>query len=341
MYLFWCQESELQMMLRKDWSTSVLFAVSAKARKAFRNVLHEEHTSGFRAEAMLMASRTLVLQSLRNIRYSILLTRKIMAEIHPTVVIAPRAELSAGVTVGPYTVIENDVFIGPDCDIGAHTVIKQFTRLGARNRVAEHAVLGGLPQDVKFRGETTYLEIGDDNLIREFCTLHRACGENSITRIGARNFLMVGIHIAHNCNIGDDNIFANGVALAGHINVEDHAFLSSNVGCHQFVNIGRYAMVGGKSKIVQDILPFFTTNGNPARVRGLNSVGLRRAGFTAAERRNLKHAYQLLLRSGLSLAEALTQMATLDDVHVNHLIGFIRNSQRGITRRQNPKSGGD
>lgn len=258
-----------------------------------------------------------------------------MPEVHSTALVSPRAVLGAGVTVGPYAVIEEDTVIGAGCTIGAHSVIKQFTRLGTDNYIAEHAVLGGLPQDVKFRGETTYLEIGDANQIREFCTLHRACGAGETTRIGSRNFLMVGIHIAHNCIVGDDNIFANGVALAGHIEVEDHAFLSSNVGCHQFIRIGRYAMVGGKSKIVQDILPFFTTDGNPARVRGLNTVGLRRAGFTATQRGHLKNAYRVLLRSGLGLDEALGQLATLavNDANIAHLLAFIRRSQRGIARK--------
>ena len=256
-----------------------------------------------------------------------------MPEIHATALVSPRASLGEGITVGPYAVIEDETIIGAGCTIGAHTVIKQFTRLGANNYIAEHAVLGGLPQDVKFRGETTYLEIGDNNQIREFCTLHRACGPGQTTRIGSHNFLMVGIHIAHNCIVGDDNIFANGVALAGHIEVEDHAFLSSNVGCHQFIRIGRYAMVGGKSKIVQDILPFFTTDGNPARVRGLNTVGLRRAGFTAAQRDTLKRAYRVLLRSGVSREEALSQLETFADEHVTHLVEFVRRSQRGISRR--------
>ena len=253
-------------------------------------------------------------------------------EIHPTAVIAKSARVAEGVRVGPYVVIEDDVQIGPDCEIASHAVIKQFTELGRRNRVHEHVVLGGLPQDVKFRGESSRLVVGDDNLIREGVTIHRASGEGEETRVGSRNFLMIGVHIAHNCRVGDDNIFANEVALAGHITVEDHAFLSNGVGCHQFIRIGRYAMVGGKSKIVQDVLPFFTTDGNPPRVRGLNSVGLRRAGFSAEERTALKSAYRLLFRSNLALEEALRQMAEIRDPHVEHLINFIRGSRRGFSR---------
>ncbi len=188
--------------------------------------------------------------------------------IHPTAVIDPTSQLASDIRIGPLAVVEDNVSIGPGCEIGSHAVVKRFTTIGSRNKVFEHAVLGGEPQDTKFNGETSRLVIGDDNLIREFCTLHRASGAGETTRVGSRNFFMVGVHIAHNCEVGDDNIFANDVALAGHIAVADHVFLSNNVGAHQFVRFGRYAMVGGKSKIVQDVLPFFITDGNPPRVRG-------------------------------------------------------------------------
>jgi UDP-N-acetylglucosamine acyltransferase len=237
-------------------------------------------------------------------------------------------------SIHPTAIIEDNVEIGPDCEIGAYAVIKRFTRLGARNRVFEHAVIGGEPQDVKFRGETSYLEIGDDNIIREFCTLHRANGADETTRIGSRNFFMVGVHVAHNCVIGDDNIFANEVALAGHITIEDHVFLSNGVGAHQFVRMGRHAMIGGKSKIVQDVLPFFITDGNPPRVRGVNSVGLRRAGFNEDERRALKDAYRILFRSELPLQNALQTLDELEDEHVAHLANFIRGSKRGFVRAE-------
>jgi UDP-N-acetylglucosamine acyltransferase len=234
--------------------------------------------------------------------------------------------------IHPTAIIEDNVEIGPDCEIGAYAVVKRFTRLGARNRIFEHAVIGGEPQDVKFKGETSYLEIGDDNIIREFCTFHRANGEGLLTSIGSRNFFMVGVHVAHNCVIGDDNIFANEVALAGHIAIEDHVFVSNNVGAHQFVRMGRYAMIGGKSKIVQDVLPFFITDGNPATVRGVNSVGLQRAGFSEEARHALKSAYKLLFRSKMPLADVLEQLAQIDNQHVAHLVSFIRGSKRGFIR---------
>jgi UDP-N-acetylglucosamine acyltransferase len=254
--------------------------------------------------------------------------------IHPTAIVSPRAHLAKDVRVGPYAVIEDEVIIGAGCEIGAHAIVKRFTTLGARNRVFEHATIGGEPQDVKFKGEASGLSIGDDNLIREYATIHRASGEGNITRVGSGNFLMVGVHVAHNCEVGDDNILANGVALAGHVAVADHVFLSSNVGAHQFVRMGRYAMVGGKSKIVQDVLPYFTTDGNPARVRGLNSVGLRRAGFSTDTRRALKRAYQILFRTRLPLADALRQLEQFDDEHVRHLADFIRHSRRGFARAE-------
>jgi len=252
--------------------------------------------------------------------------------IHPTATIGERVAISDNVVVNAYVVIEDDVQIGPECEIGAHAVFKRFTKIGTRNRIFEHAVIGGEPQDLKFKGEQSYLEIGDDNVIREFCTFHRANGEGETTRIGSRNFFMVGVHIAHNCVIGDDNILANEVALAGHITLEDHVFVSNNVGAHQFVRMGRCAMVGGKSKIVQDVLPFFITDGNPARVRGINSVGLRRADFSDEARRALKDAYRTLFRSAVPVAEALDQLNDSDDENVRHLVSFIRESRRGFSR---------
>jgi UDP-N-acetylglucosamine acyltransferase len=253
---------------------------------------------------------------------------------HPTAIVDPSAQLGEGVQIGPYAVIEADVSIGDACQIGAHAVLKRFTRLGDRNRVFEHAVLGGEPQDIKYRGERSHLVLGDDNLIREFCTIHRASGEGEFTRIGSRNFFMIGVHIAHNCVVGDDNILANGAALAGHITVEDHVFLSNNVGAHQFVRFGRHAMVGGKSKIVQDVLPFFVTDGNPAFVRGVNNIGLRRAGFSSDARLALKRAYQTLFRSALPRYEVLSALEDMNESNVNHLVSFIRDSKRGFTRAE-------
>ena len=267
--------------------------------------------------------------------------------IHPTAVVHPRAQLAPDVRVGPYAVVEQDVVIGAGCEIAAHAVIKRYTTLGERNRVFEHATVGGEPQDVKFRGERSHLIIGDDNLIREGVTIHRATGEDQSTRIGSGNFLMVGVHVAHNCVIGDHCVFANAAALAGHIVSEDHVFLSNEVGVHQFVRMGRYSMVGAKAKIVQDVLPFLISDGNPCRVRGLNSVGLRRGGFSSETRLNLKRACHLLLRSMLPLETALRDMERLGDDNVMHLVQFVRGSRRGFTREPRlhdpeiPRPGGE
>ena len=254
------------------------------------------------------------------------------ANVDSTAIVGSSSAIGPGVSIGPYAIVEDEAVIGPGCKIAGHAVIKKFTSLGARNRVFEHAVIGGEPQDVKFKGESSSLLIGDDNLIREFCTLHRASGEGEATRVGSRNFLMIGVHVAHNCVIGDDNIFANEAALAGHIVVEDHVFLSNNVGAHQFVRFGRYAMVGGKSKIVQDVLPFFLTDGNPARVRGLNLVGLRRAGFSPEARSALRTAYRLLFRSDVPFSAVVDTLEKTSDDNVAHLVNFIKESKRGFTR---------
>ncbi|MGZ5019050.1 MAG: acyl-ACP--UDP-N-acetylglucosamine O-acyltransferase [Chthoniobacterales bacterium] len=252
--------------------------------------------------------------------------------IHSTALISPRAEIAFDVQIGPYVIIEDDVRIGAGCEIGAHSVIKRYTTIGQRNRIYEHATLGGEPQDVSYKGEPSRLLIGDDNLIRESVTIHRASGEGKATRIGSRNFLMVGVHIAHNCVLGDDCVFANSAALAGHIMAEDHVYLSNEVGVHQFVRLGCYAMVGGKAAVRQDVLPFVISDGNPCRVRGLNSVGLRRAGFSLETRLNLKRACHLLLRSSLPLEAALRDMERLKDKNVAHLVEFIRASRRGFCR---------
>ncbi len=252
--------------------------------------------------------------------------------IHPTAIIHPRTELDRDVIVEAYAVIEADVIIGANSEIGAHAVIKRYAELGRGNRIYEHAVVGGEPQDVKFRGEASRLRVGDDNIIREYATLHRASGEGEATIIGNNNFLMIGTHIGHNCRVGDHNILANGAALAGHCEIEDHAFLSSNVGLHQFTRIGRFAMVGGKSKIVQDVLPFFTTDGNPPRVRGLNSVGLRRGGFAAEDRRALRRAYEALFSAGKEMDARLRELAGNDNEHVRHLAHFAQQARRGFVR---------
>ena len=250
--------------------------------------------------------------------------------IHPTAVIAPGAKLGAGVSVGPYAIIEADTEIGEGCDIRANVVIKRFTTLGRANTIHEGAVLGGEPQDLGFVDCKSFLRIGANNRIREGVTMHRGTRPESETTVGSNCFIMANAHVAHNCSLGDDVIIANNVALAGYVDIQDRVFISGGVVVHQFCRIGRLAMIGGNSKIVQDCLPFVITDGVPGRAHGLNVVGLRRAGFKSRDLTNLKEAYRLLLRSGLSLAEAIASLENLTDPVIAHLIDFVRESPRGF-----------
>jgi UDP-N-acetylglucosamine acyltransferase len=251
--------------------------------------------------------------------------------VHPSAIVSPEARLGQGVILGPGAVVEATVVLGDRCEIRAHAVLKRFTTLGEANRVFEGAVLGAEPQDVSFRDDVeSGLLIGDRNTIREGVTVHRSTRAGGATVVGSDCFLMANAHVAHDDRLGDRVIMANNVALAGHVEVGDRAFLSGGVVVHQFCRVGRLAMVGGNSKVVQDCLPFVITDGHPARARGLNVVGLRRAGFTAVQVRTLKEAYRLLLRAGLPLAAALERMAALQDPLADEMIAFARASKRGF-----------
>jgi UDP-N-acetylglucosamine acyltransferase len=236
------------------------------------------------------------------------------------------------VVIGPFTVVEGQTRIGAGTQLGAQCVIKRFTSMGTRNRVYEHVVLGGEPQDVGFRGEESRLLIGDENVIREGVTIHRAKGHAEATVVGSRNYLMANVHVAHNCEIGDRVGISSNTGLSGYVRVEDDAYISGQVGIVDRCRIGRAALVGGMSKIAQDVLPFCTANGLPAVLVGLNRKGLRRANVQAAQRRNLKQAYRLLARRGLILEESLEAMSRLRDPLVDELIAFVRSSTRGFCR---------
>lgn len=252
-------------------------------------------------------------------------------EIHATALVHPDVDLGDDVRLGPYTIVESDVCIGARTEVRAHAVVKRYTTLGADNQVHEGAVLGGEPQDVGFQGGESRLVVGDRNRIREGVTIHRA-GAGRETRIGSDCFLMAYVHVAHDDTLGDGVIVANNVALAGHVSIGDRAFLSGGVVVHQFCRVGRLAMVGGNSKVVQDCLPFVITDGAPGRARGLNVVGLRRAGIGAAQVRALKEGYRLLLRSSLPLETALQRMASVGDPLVDELAAFARSARRGFHR---------
>ena len=250
--------------------------------------------------------------------------------IHPSAIVAADARLGAGVKIGPCAVIEADVVLGEGCEIAAHAVIKRHTRMGARNRVAEHAVIGGDPQDLKFNsGTLSHVEIGDENVLREGVTVHRGSRDGGRTRIGNNCFLMAYAHVAHDCVVGDQVVMVNHATIAGEAVVQDGAFLSGFVGVHQFCRIGRMAMIGGLTKLVQDALPFCITDGNPGRARGLNLTGLRRSGFSREEIAALKEAYGMLY-AHMPLEEALARMKKMGSAAVSEFAGFIASSKRGF-----------
>ena len=257
-----------------------------------------------------------------------------LRKIHETAVIYPGARLGRDVEVGPYSVIGENVFVGDGTKIGSHVVIEGWTTIGKECQIHHGACVGNAPQDLKFKGEKTFVYIGDNTVIREFVTINRATGEGEETRIGSNCLLMGTVHIAHNCVVGNNVVISNHAGLAGHVTVEDRAIISGLTGVHQFVKIGRNAMVGGASKVVQDVPPFVIADGRPARVCGLNSVGIARAGLSEDVRKNLKRAYRMLYRSGMKLSDAIVAMEQeLDSSEpVDHLLRFLRNVNRGICR---------
>ena len=256
--------------------------------------------------------------------------------IHPSAQIDPSAELGPGVKIGAFTVIGPGVVIGADCDIGAQVVIHRHTRLGARNRVYSFASLGGDPQDKKYGGEETWLEIGDDNTIREFVTFNRGTGAGGgLTRIGSHNWIMANVHIAHDCLVGDHNVFANNASLAGHVQVGDRVTFGGYALIYQFVRIGDHAMIAFSAGVKQNVPPFGLVEGYEARLRGYNAEGLRRHGFSDEEKRAIKTAFQLLFHEGHTLAVARPALAELAATSpaVARIAAFVAASdKRGLIR---------
>jgi UDP-N-acetylglucosamine acyltransferase len=245
-------------------------------------------------------------------------------QIHPTAIIHPLANLDPTVKVGPYSVIGEGVKIGAETTIGAHVVIEGITEIGSKNRIFPGAAIGLEPQDLKYKGGKSLVKIGDNNTIREYVTINRATGDDEVTEIGNHNLLMAYVHVAHNCIIEDGVIIANNVALAGHVEIESKAVLGGVLGVHQFVHIGRAAMLGGMSRIDRDVPPYMLVEGNPARVRSLNLVGLKRMGLEPEEMKELKQAFKLLYRSGLTIEQALRELNQLSDrEHLINLSQFI------------------
>ncbi|MBR2774631.1 MAG: acyl-ACP--UDP-N-acetylglucosamine O-acyltransferase [Selenomonadaceae bacterium] len=256
--------------------------------------------------------------------------------IHSSAVVSESARLGENVTIGPYCVIGDEVEIGDGSIIGPHAVIEKWTSLGKECRVYQFASVGAAPQDLKFKGERSFTIIGDRTTIREGATIHRATGEDNETRIGNDCLLMAYIHVAHNCTLGNHVIMSNLASCAGHAMVEDRVVIGGMAGVHQFVKIGRNAMVGGMSKLVQDVVPYTIVDGHPAKVVGLNNVGISRAGIPLESRRLIKKAYKILYRSGLSLPEAIAVIEQEVDSceEVEHFLRFLRNAERGICRER-------
>ncbi|HVS27729.1 MAG TPA: acyl-ACP--UDP-N-acetylglucosamine O-acyltransferase [Burkholderiales bacterium] len=255
--------------------------------------------------------------------------------IHPTAIIHPGAKLAPDVEVGAYTLIGDEVEIGPGNWIGPHAVIQGPTRIGANNRIFQFVSLGEMPQDKKYGGENTRLEIGNGNTIREFCTFNRGTVQDvGVTRLGDDNWIMAYVHLAHDCQIGSHTIFANNVHLAGHIHVGDYAVLGGFIGIHQFCHIGAHSMLGAGSIVRQDVPPFVTAAGNTAKPRGINSEGLKRRGFTDEVITRIKRAYKMLYKSGLSLEDATQSIAAemAECPELRPLVEFLEKSQRGVIR---------
>lgn len=255
--------------------------------------------------------------------------------IHPTAIIAPGAELADNVEIGPFVVIGSKVRIGRGTKVGPHTVIDGWTEIGEENQISHLASVGGIPQDLKYKGEETWLRIGNRNIIREYTTIHpgTVTGDGETT-IGDGNLFMAYCHVAHDCHIGNHVIMANGATLAGHVRVQDHAILGGLSAIHQFVTIGAHVMLGGGAMLGQDVPPFTTATGDRARLRGLNTVGLRRRGFSEEAISALKKAYRILVFSKLKVSDALARIRTevpqLPEVLT--FVEFIEKSERGICR---------
>ncbi len=256
--------------------------------------------------------------------------------IHPSASIDPTSHIDPSVSIGPYTIIGPHVTIGKDCIIGPHVVIDRWTRIGERNRIFQFASLGGACQDLKYNDEETWLEIGDDNIIRESCTLHRGTTQdNALTTIGNSNLFMVNTHIAHDCVIGSHCVFANNVSLAGHVKVDDFVIIGGQTAIHQFCQIGSYAMIGGVSSVYKDVVAYVMAQGNPCAVHGINAEGMRRRGASPAAIAAIKQAFKIVFREGLTKVEAIDQLTT-ELLPLHHetrlMIDSLQSSKRGVAR---------
>jgi UDP-N-acetylglucosamine acyltransferase len=257
-----------------------------------------------------------------------------MKSIHPTAVVHPDAQIGAGCFIGPYCVIGEHVLLGDRCKLHSHVVIDGHTKLGACNEVFPFACIGLKTQDLKWQGGTTHIEIGEGNTFREYVTVNSATADGGVTRIGSHNHILACAHIAHECTLGNHIVMSNVATLAGHIVVEDHAIVGGLAAVHQFCRIGRMSIIGGCSKVVQDVPPFMLVDGNPAVTRTINKVGLDRNGVSEKTQSALKRAFKILFRGGLTVPNALAKIETKlpRSVELKHLIDFVRISERGLCK---------
>ncbi len=255
-------------------------------------------------------------------------------KIHPTAVIDSSAEIGEGCEIGPYCVIGSHVQLGADCWLQHHVSLIGPSKIGSGNRFFAFASVGQQTQDLKYTGEPTHLSVADGNTFREFVTVHRGTAPGSVTRVGSGGNFLAYSHIAHDCVVGDGVIFSNNGTLAGHVEVGDGAVIGGLTAVHQFCRIGRHALTGGCSKIVQDVPPFMIADGNPAKVRTVNKLGMERHGLSEAAQRAVKEAYRLLYRSELNVQQAVAQIrAELPDApEVQHIVAFVTSSPRGIVK---------
>ena len=255
--------------------------------------------------------------------------------IHPTAIVSGKAHIADDAIIGPYVIIGDNVTIGSGTQVMSHVVIDPYVEIGANCKIFQHAAVGAVPQAVKFNDEVTWVKIGQGCTIREFVTIHRGTTTGGgLTQIGDNCLIMNYAHVAHDCQVGNNVIMSNNVTLAGHITIEDHATLAGLVAVHQFARIGAYAYVGGKTGVVKDIPPYVLASGDRATLHGLNRVGLQRQGFSPLAIGELKKAYRLIFRFGLTLNEAIARVeAEVEPLpEVKKLISFIKSSERGITR---------
>jgi len=252
--------------------------------------------------------------------------------IHPTALVSPEAQVGDGVRIGAYALIGEQCVLGDGCVIGARATLERNVRLGRNVRVGIGSILGGDPQDLKFDGEETFVEIGDDTVIREYATINRGTAQSRRTTVGRNCLIMSYVHLAHDCHVGDHVIISNGSQFAGHVTIEDRANISGLCAAHQFVRIGCHSFIGGMSRVAQDVPPYVRAVGNPLKLYGLNTVGLRRSGFPPELLQELKRAYRLLFNSDLNVSRAIERIASevASTPEVEKLVTFIQASPRGV-----------